>query len=162
MASPYWAVVQTEVRREHVARMYLMRERYETYAPRIRRQGRIEQLFASYIFVRIIAQWYPARWSIGVTRILMDGQSPAHLADEVVASIRRREVDGIVVLPRAPRLRMGQPVRVVRGSFQDRIGIYDGMIGRDRERILLELLGRKVSVILHGRDVVAADAGPAK
>jgi len=84
----------------------------------------------------------------------MDGEMPAQLSDEIITSIRGREIDGIVVLPRAPRLRYGQPVRVLRGSFEGKIGIYHGMIGRDRERILLDLLGRKVSVILPGRDVV--------
>ena len=66
----------------------------------------------------------------------------------------------LITLPRAPRLSPGQKVRVVRGSFEDRIGIYDGMSGIDRECILLDLLGRQVQVTLAGRDVVAAE--PAK
>jgi hypothetical protein len=32
------------------------------------------------------------------------------------------------------------------GSFRDHIGIYEGQNGKDRERVLLELLGRKVAV----------------
>ena len=130
-----------------------MREQFETYMPRIRRHGRVLPLFATYIFVRIIDRWYPVRWSVGITRVLMDGERPARLADDVVDSIRGREVGGVVVLPRAPRIRPGQRVRVLRGSFQDRVGVYDRMDGADRERILLDLLGRKVPVVLPGRDV---------
>ena len=90
----------------------------------------------------------------------MDGEAPARLANDVVESIRGREVDGLIVLPRAPRLKPGQKVRVVRGSFEGRIGIYEGMVGIDRECILLDLLGRKVQVTFAGRDVVAVE--PAK
>ena len=90
----------------------------------------------------------------------MSGEAPAHMADDIIDAIRGREIDGLVTLPRAPRLKPGQKVRVVRGSFEGLVGIYDGMSGIDRERILLDLLGRKVQVTLAGRDVVAAE--PAK
>jgi transcriptional antiterminator RfaH len=157
----YWGVVRTEPRREHVARQHLMRERYQTYLPRIYQRGRVQPLFPAYIFVLFEnQQWYRARWSIAVRSVLMDGERPAQLADDIVESIRGREVNGLIVLPRAPRLRPGQKVRVVRGSFQDRIGIYDHMVGIDRECILLNLLGRQVQVTLAGRDVVGAE--PAK
>ena len=86
----------------------------------------------------------------------MSGEAPAHMADDIIDAIRGREIDGLVTLPRAPRLKPGQKVRVVRGSFEGLVGIYDGMSGIDRERILLDLLGRKVQVTLAGRDVVAA------
>jgi transcriptional antiterminator RfaH len=157
MASPYWAVCATEVRREHVARTFLMMREYETFLPLIKRQGRVEPLFPNYLFLRIVSQWYSARWSVAVTRILMDGQSPARLADDVVSDIRRREVNGLVVLPRAPRLRPGQPVRIRKGAFEGIYGIYDSMSGRDREFVLLQLLGQQVKVSLPARDVVAAD-----
>jgi transcription antitermination factor NusG len=152
---PYWAVAQTETQREHLARTFLMRQEFETYMPRIKRRGIVQPLFPTYLFFRYQDRWYDVRWSIGITRVLMDGERPARLSDEIVASIQRREIGGIVVLPRAPRLRMGQPVRVLRGSFESLVGVYDGMVGRDRERILLDLLGRKVPVILSGRDVAS-------
>jgi transcriptional antiterminator RfaH len=154
---PYWAVAQTESRREHVARMFLMREQFETYMPRIKRQGRMEPLFPAYIFIRVVDVWYRARWTIGVTRIIMDGERPARLADEIVNSIRGREIDGVIVLPRAPHFRSGQQVRIRKGAFEGLVGIYDGMAGVDRERVLLNLLGRKVPVVLPARDVIAME-----
>ena len=74
----------------------------------------------------------------------MSGEVPAHMADDIIDAIRGREVDGLIVLPRAPRLKPGQQVKVLRGAFEGKIGIYEGMSGLDRERILLDLLGRKV------------------
>ena len=67
------------------------------------------------------------------------------MADDIIDAIRGREVDGLIVLPRAPRLKPGQQVKVLRGAFEGKIGIYEGMSGLDLERILLDLLGRKVS-----------------
>lgn len=153
----YWAVAQTETRREHIARQFLMRAGFVTYCPRIKRQGSIVPLFPSYLFIQIESAWYQARWSVGIRKILMSGEAPAHMADDIIDAIRGREIDGLVTLPRAPRLKPGQKVRVVRGSFEGLVGIYDGMSGIDRERILLDLLGRKVQVTLAGRDVVAAE-----
>jgi transcriptional antiterminator RfaH len=151
----HWIVARCELQRTHVARMYLMRENLETYVPRIKQHGRIIDMFGAYLFVRAGDQWYGIRWTVGVQQILMSGEKPARLSDDVVAAIRGREVNGIVTLPRAPRLKPGQKVRVVRGSFQDKIGVYDHMVGRDREAILLHLLGQQVRVVLPGRDVAA-------
>jgi transcriptional antiterminator RfaH len=149
-----WIVAQCESQRQHVARMFLMRE-FEMYAPRIKQHGRIMPLFPTYLFVRTDGRWYSIRWSVGITRVLMNGDKPAQLDDEIVSSIRRREVAGIVVLPRAPRLRPGQRVRILHGSFQGLYGLYDGMVGHDRERILIDLLGRKTAVVLPAHNVAA-------
>ena len=153
----YWCVIQTESQREGIARQFLMRQ-YETYLPRVRRQGKILPLFPSYVFVRIIERWYPARWSPYVTRILMDGETPAKLSNDIVDAIKSREVGGVIVLPRGSRLKVGQKVSVVRrnSSFQGLIGIYAGMRGADCEMILLNLLGQEARVVLHTRDIAPA------
>ena len=149
----FWAVAQTEPQREHLVRVWLMRLGYETYAPRVRlRRGRIVRLFPTYILVRIIDRWYPVLWTPHVTRMLMSGDRPACLPDNEVARIRRREVGGFVRLPRN-RHKPGERIRIVRGTFEGRMALYEGMSGPERERVLLELLGQMVSVELPARDV---------
>jgi transcriptional antiterminator RfaH len=150
-----WWVVQTEAQREHVARLLLMRLGFTTYAPRIKVRGRIAQLFPTYLFVGATDRFYPILWTNGVIRLLMAGDRPARLASSVVTAIHNRERDGFVKLP-APqrRLKPGQKVRIISGSFQGQIGLYEGMSGRDRERVLLELLGRQVSVDLPSPSIV--------
>jgi transcription antitermination factor NusG len=135
--------------------LLLMRARYATYLPRIRHRGRIAPLFPTYLFVRLVAgdRWYPIAWTPHVTRLLMAGDRPAQLAEDVVNDLRKRERDGLVRLPRQFRLRKGQQVRIIGGSFEGAIALYDGQSSRDRERVLLELLGRKVSVELPARDL---------
>jgi transcription antitermination factor NusG len=148
-----WAVVQTEAQREHAVRLLLMRSQYETYFPRIKSHGRIAPLFPSYLFVRLISrQWYAVMWTPHVIRLLMAGDRPAQLSEDVVNQIRKREHNGIVKLPNR-QFRKGQKVQITRGSFKGYIGLYEGISGKDRQRILLELLGQTVPVELSEKDI---------
>jgi transcriptional antiterminator RfaH len=155
----FWAIVQTETQREHTARLMLMRQGFETYMPRIRiNTDRIALLFPTYIFCRIIDRWYSARWTIGVTRMLMDGDQPARISEQILEEIRQREVGGFVKLPKQNNgKRPGDKVKIIRGSFEGRLAIFDGMSGKERERVLLELLGQLVPVELPSRDVIPLD-----
>jgi transcriptional antiterminator RfaH len=155
-----WIVVQTESQREHLARLFIMRLGLETYLPRIKTKlGREALLFPTYVFTRIEDRWYDVAWSPGVLRILMSGDRPAPLPERIIATIRRREFGGFVRLPTTShRLRRGQPVRITRGSFEGMIGVYDGMNARERERVLLELLGRAVPVEFAPADIAPLDA----
>ena len=148
-----WWVVQTESQREHSVRVLLMRAKYETYLPRIKERGRIKPLFPGYVFVRAGWRWYPVRWTDHVMRLLMSGDQPAQLPDKTVDEIRKRQIGGFVKLPSPPRLRKGQSVRVVRGSFEGLFAVHQGMSSKDRVWVLLDLLGQKVSVQLPYRDL---------
>jgi transcriptional antiterminator RfaH len=150
-----WWVVQTEANFEHVTRLLLMRLGFTTYSPRIKIRGRIAQLFPSYIFVCVAERWYPILWTNHVVRLLMAGDQPASVKGEIVSHIRKREVGGFVKLPLPNRrLKPGQKVRVTNGAFQGHIGLYEGMSGHDRERVLLELLGQSVRVELPSPSIV--------
>ena len=150
----YWSVVQTETQREHIARMWMMRSGYETYAPRIKiNRKRAALLFPSYIFVHIVERWYPITWTPGVLRLLMNGDQPARLRDEIVTRIKKQEVKGFVQLPsKEPKL--GSKMKIIRGPFAGRVAVFDGMSGPERERVLLELLGQTVPVVLPTRDAM--------
>ena len=75
----------------------------------------------------------------------------------VIDGLRRREdADGFVQLDHRPRFSPGDKVRVVGGALCDSIGLYEGMSSRERVAILLELLGRKVRVVLDNQSVEAA------
>jgi transcription antitermination factor NusG len=152
----YWAIVQCEPQREHLARMGIMRLRFESYMPRIRVRSRIVPLFPSYLFCRIDEQFYPVLWTQGVRQILMADTKPARLPDEVVADLKRRhDRDGLVRLPKAPTVpgkAQGSGVRVTRGPFAGSLGVYQGMSAHERERILLSVLGRQVTVELPAKD----------
>jgi|SRR6188768_149424 len=150
-----WWVAQVETQREHLTRLLLMRHGYETYAPRIKVRGRIAFLFPAYIFIRAESRFYTILWTPGVVRLLMTGDRPSCMVEDVIAGIRKQERGGFVKLPSTTKgLEKGQNIRITNGNFLGHVGIYDGMSSKDRARVLLDLLGRKVSVELAQRDVV--------
>ena len=161
----FWSVVQTESQRESVAAKFLRQQGFESYLPRIAMKSsgreRIVPLFPAYLFVTIIDRWYSIRWTVGVLRILTVDGIPARIGDKVMAAIQKREGEnGLIKLPQAPGIRRGQPVRMVRGSFAERVGVYDGMSGPDRVRVLIELLGRSVPVSVAVGDIVPVEIIP--
>jgi transcriptional antiterminator RfaH len=152
-----------ETRREAVAQHFLKLAGYEVYIPqireqRIRRHRRIEvvsPLFPAYAFLVIEQQWHRARWTVGVTALIMDGVAPARVPGHVVDDIRRREVRGAVELPKPPGLRAGDRVKILGGPFEGHWGLYAGMKPRERVEVLLSLLGAQQRVTLP-RDAIAA------
>jgi transcriptional antiterminator RfaH len=154
----YWAVVQTESSREHVAAEQLVRCGFEVYLPRIReRRGRIIRiapLFPCYLFCRIVDRWHTIDTTIAVLHVLRFGEHPSRLRDGVVEELQARERGGLIKLPK--RFKVGDPVRILRGTFRDFVGLYDGASGEERARVLLEMLGRKVAVELAECDIVGA------
>ena len=71
----------------------------------------------------------------------MDGLAPARVPDRVIAEIQSRERNGLVELPKLPRFKPGDPVRIGRGAFQGHLALYDGQPAPERIAVLLQLLG---------------------
>jgi transcriptional antiterminator RfaH len=109
-------------------------------------------LFPGYLFVFIELQWSRARWSPGVVRIVMNGTAPAVVPDSVIGVLRTRETGGLIDLPKPPKFRTGDRLRVTRGPFAGHVGLYAGMKPRERVEVLLAILGGSQRVTL------AADA----
>jgi transcriptional antiterminator RfaH len=147
----YWTVARTVPNRQNFASSELGRRGYEVYSPRIVehivRRGRkvaVERsLFVNYIFVVIEARWYDAHWCPGVISLLLgaDG-TPAKVPPKVIADLKSQEHGGLIVLPRLPPFRPGDPVRVTRGPLRGLRGLCQGMRPRERVMILMAVLGK--------------------
>ncbi|MGD0027039.1 MAG: transcription termination/antitermination NusG family protein [Xanthobacteraceae bacterium] len=163
-----WYVVQTRPHAESKAVWHLNRQGFETYLPRYRRRQRharrIENvaspLFPRYLFVAVdmaTQRWRSIHSTIGVTRLVCDGNTPAPVACQIVGDLKGREdKEGFVQLGRKPRFAPGTPVRILDGVFTDCLGLFEDMTGDERVTVLLELLGRKVRVVLDDLSVAAA------
>jgi transcription antitermination factor NusG len=66
---------------------------------------------------------------------------PVRVPDGVLDAIRKRERNGLVQLPRPPRFKPGDTVRIGRGPFQGHLALYDGQTAHERIAVLLRLLG---------------------
>jgi len=117
------------------------------------RSGR--RSFRGYCFLTVEAQWYAARWSIGVIGLIMDGVRPARVADQVIDDLRKRERNGLIELPQRSGLKPGDQVRILQGSFAGQLGLYAGMRAHERVLVLLALLGGQQRVEL-ARDGIEA------
>jgi transcriptional antiterminator RfaH len=158
--SSQWYVVQTHPNAETKASWHLGRQGFETYLPRYLKQRRharrIEDiaapLFPRYLFVAVdiaTQRWLSIDSTFGVTRLVRNGDRPAAVPVSILETLKCREdVNGFVQLDRRPRFLPGDKVCVVSGAFRDCCGLYEGMSGHERVAILLELLGRKVRVVL--------------
>ena len=116
-------------------------------------RGRIKVLFPGYLFVPSIPQWSPIKNCVGVRTLLMSGDHPAQIHDTVIMNWKSKERGGLVQLPPAPRFRRDQRLTITKGMLRHRTAIYQGMSGKDRERVLIELLGAWVSINIASSDL---------
>jgi len=167
-AGQRWYVVQSQPNAEHKATAHLNRQGFDTYLPRYlkrrRHARRVDKiaapLFPRYLFVAIdltTQRWRSIFSTIGVSRIVCNGDFPTAVPDEIVAGLKAQEdASGLVRLQHRPNFRAGDKVEVLEGVFAGSLGLYEGMRDSDRIAILLSLLGRKVRVIVDIESVAAA------
>jgi transcriptional antiterminator RfaH len=165
---PRWYVVQTQANAENKAVTHLGRQGFITYLPRYLKRKRHARridivaapLFPRYLFVEIdmtVQRWRSIYSTVGVSRLVSNGDCPAPVPEQVVSVLKSRENTlGFVQLDDRPKFRVGDKVRILEGAFYDCLGIYDGMPDRERVGILLDLLGRKVRVLLDAEAIAAA------
>jgi transcriptional antiterminator RfaH len=112
-------------------------------------------MFPGYLFLAVEAQWHAARWSPGVTGLIMNGETPARVPDSVVDELRSRERNGLIELAPPATLRRGARVRILAGPFVGHLAIFADMKPRERCAVLLELLGGVTRVDLAKADIEA-------
>jgi transcriptional antiterminator RfaH len=163
-----WYVVQAQPNAESKAVVHLERQGFATYLPRYLKRRRHARrvdivsapLFPRYLFVEIdmaTQRWRSIYSTFGVSQLVCAGGMPVPVPEYVVASLKEREsADGFIKLAEQPSFRRGDKIRVRDGIFSDCLGLYDGMPDRDRVAVLLDLLGRKVRVLLDAEAVTAA------
>jgi transcriptional antiterminator RfaH len=164
----FWHAVQTHAHAEAKAQMHLARQGFETYLPcylkRRRHARRIDTvataLYPCYLFVKFNAalqRWRSILSTVGVARLVCNGDMPAALDGAIISGLKAREnAQGFIQMDTRPRFAPGDKVRVSEGVFSDCLGLFEGLSDRERVAILLDLLGRKVRVVLNDDFVVAA------
>jgi len=169
--SERWIVVHTKPGRESWAAENIAQQQVRVYYPQVLgsiaapyKRGimleRAEPLFKRYIFAAIVDRWRFLLSSWGVSDVLTRGGTPIFISEDVIHSLKAREDDdGLIVLPqvgRASRFRFGQMVRITAGPFTGYYGIHQGSTPSERQRVLLDCLGRKVSTLFAEEQLAAA------
>jgi transcriptional antiterminator RfaH len=153
-----WIVLRTRTRQEIRAQENAHQIGFVTYLPKIlqahKRNGIktmvAEPLFPSYLFCAISDRWRILLNTFGVSGVIMRGNEPDSLPKSVIEDLRSRETfEGFVELPKKPKpIGLNSKIRVNSGPFAGHFGLVAGMAGHQRCRVLLDLLGRKVTVLV--------------
>jgi transcription elongation factor/antiterminator RfaH len=153
-----WYVVHTQSRAESQVIYQLERQGFRVFCPRFRRTVRharktrnvLAPLFPNYLFVRLDISrdhWRSINGTRGVVRLLMQGETPQPVPHNVIDSLRARtRADG--TFDWTPNLKVGGPIRIVNGPFLEFLGTLQSFNAAKRVQVLLDLLGRSVSVTL--------------
>ncbi len=146
MTSADWFLVHTQPRQELVAEQSLLRLGVETFFPRIRQQRVIRRrprvvtgpLFPGYVFARfdVATRWRAVNYACGVTRIVVFGETPAVVPDELVSGLVARMEEGAVVVRQ--RFAAGDRVRVSWGPFEGLEALFERELS-DQQRVVLLL-----------------------
>jgi transcription antitermination factor NusG len=160
MPDAFWAVAKTAGQREAFAAAMLAARGVETFLPKIETRRTVQPLFASYIFCLVVeGRWLAISTCFGVHSVIKFGDAPARVPDAEIEALKARAgPNGIIALPPppAPRLwRKGDRVTVnVAGtSFK---GLHTGLSARQRETVLVAMLGAQRRVVVPSHLVHAA------
>jgi transcriptional antiterminator RfaH len=146
----YWACLVTQPQGELRAAHNLKQQGFDFYIPRIsvdtvRRGKKITihpMMFPRYMFVWIVEQWYALKGTYGVSGIIMQGDRPHPVSNEVIDLVRGFE--GSFPNPYKPNAAL----IVNDGRLRWQHVRFIGMKGSDRVRVLWYWLGRENEVVL--------------
>lgn len=159
-AMPNWYVAQTRHLSEARAAHELEAQGLKVFLPRyLKRHSHARKvtwkpapLFPGYLFVSFdpaVQRWRSVNGTYGVARLVAGTDGPAAIASGIIEKLMaRRDGAGYIALPQRPVFQPGEPIRITRGSFENSLGLFEDFTDQDRVAVLLELLGRKVRVVL--------------
>ena len=162
-----WHVAFTQPNCENRAAAHLANQDFPVYLPRFMKRRRIGKrevhgpspLFPRYIFVAVDVanqRWRAINGTVGVQWLLCHGDRPSVIDTSVIEAIAGREDEnGLIKLAPMRSFRPGEAIRVTAGVFADQLGLCEGMADQNRVRILLNLLGRKVRVLIEADEVTS-------
>jgi transcription elongation factor/antiterminator RfaH len=165
-ANARWYAVQTQPHTESQATYHLESQGYRVFCPRYRKIVRharktksiLAPLFPNYLFVRLDISrdhWRSVNGTRGVVRLLMRGETPQPVPNRIVDGLQAQmRADGTIDW--MPALKIGGDVRIVDGPFAEFLGKLEYFDAAGRVRVLLDLLGRTVSVALRSDGVMPA------
>lgn len=159
-----WLVATTQPHREAWAAENVIRQGFEVYLPKFIKRSSIEKrrvgvhkvqfLFPGYLFVCTTGLWRFLLGTFGVNGVVTNGEAPALLPHHVMGQLFSREdEDGFIRLPGEKSagpspFSPGQQVRIVKGPFAGRMGMWEGSTKQEREQILLDVLGGKSKILI--------------
>ncbi|HAV11990.1 MAG TPA: hypothetical protein DCX06_00630 [Opitutae bacterium] len=161
-----WFCLRTQTKREHIAAAILSKiEEVEVFCPRISqvkktRVGKkrfTEAMFPGYIFAKfsLIENYRRVIHTQGVSGLVHQGERKA-VPESIVLNLRDSLPEGIIEAP-DPSVEPGAKIEFVAGSLKGLKGeVLAQLPSSDRIQILLEFLGREITVVSNSADILLA------
>ncbi|HXY59436.1 MAG TPA: transcription termination/antitermination NusG family protein [Methylocystis sp.] len=160
-----WYVAQTLFKRECGAQSQLQAQGFRVFLPRVLRTVRHarrlrtirEPAFPGYLFCALDLQrdrWRSVNGTFGVARLIMGEEAPMPVPFGVVEALQSY-VDPAGFCRFDRDLVAGQSVRVTVGPFAQAIGELVHLDAKGRVRVLLEIMGGKITATLDRSALVA-------
>jgi len=158
-----WYIVQTKPKQEQRAEQHLQEQGAEVYSPlftsevirRGVRSSKTSPMFPGYIFFRSPGNstlLSKIRSTRGVSHLLVFGNQPAMLADDIVQDIQRRAEE----IPAGERFEKGHKVIITSGPFRLYEAIFAEYDGESRAVVLLSLLSQQQKLVMDLHDLTVA------
>jgi transcriptional antiterminator RfaH len=151
-----WYLIHSKIRQERIALENLELQGFECFLPIIRaeklRRGTLqvvqEALFPRYLFIRLgtglaSQSWSPIRSTLGVSRLVTFGQTPAKIDQDLIDQLRVKSESADVQLR---HFEPGEAVVVTDGPFVGLEAIYQTADGEGRVMVLLNILSKPVKM----------------
>lgn len=163
---PRWYAVHCQRHGEARAATHLRRQGFVVFLPlhgrTVRHARRFRTVsapfFPRYLFVRLTVgrdRWRSVNGTFGVSSLIMEGGLPLPIASGVVEALMAMADDaGMLSLDRS--LRPGQTVRIATGPFAGLIGELAALDEKGRVKVLLDIIGKQVTVATFGAALVPA------
>jgi transcriptional antiterminator RfaH len=164
MSLKNWYVLRSKPHKENQVYARLQISGIETYYPCIKvkpvnpRCSTIRPYFPGYMFVYAALEFINSgtlQWLPGTVGLLRFGDMLATVPDGFIKQLRQRidyinQTGGLTL----DGLKPGDRVQITGGPFAGFEAIFDTRLGgRDRVRVLLDLLGRLVNAEIDARDI---------
>jgi transcriptional antiterminator RfaH len=158
----FWGVVRSLPKREAFAAERLrMDHGFEVFLPLVQTKRASAPLFNGYFFCRIVDRWRTINSTFGVLCLVRVGDCPARCPDREIETLKAMiDGHGYVKLPEAPpppvrrTIAIGAKVRIAGGPFGGWRGLYAGQSTRERELVLLNVLGGQRPVAIASNLVI--------
>ncbi len=151
-----WFLATVKPNRFAQANFNLQNQGFETFMPMLERTVRhgrttktvMRPAFPGYIFVgydRDVKQWRVINNTFGVSGLVMRADTPVQVHKILMSSLMERCDNAGKLLP-PQEFSAGDKVRVLSGPFQDFLAEVEHTTDGERVRLLLDLMGRAVTV----------------
>ena len=170
-AEPKWYCLRSQPKHEHIAAAHLrLLEEVTVFCPRIRfkratRQGIVwvtEAMFPGYLFARfeLASMHRQVRYAHGVSAIVCFADRYPTVDEQALLQLRDyTDVAGVKELNYS--LSQGDNVRIVEGAFVGLDAVITQVLpARERVKILLDFLGRKIEAEVEHSNVLRQVAHP--